>query len=75
MIATPTLILTACLLVDGVPSSTCKDVSIQIEQTMTPEQCSGRMGQIVMAKWVEEHPQWWITRWSCPDPKKAEQST
>lgn len=69
----PTLVLTACLLVNGAPSDTCKDVSVQLEQALPPTQCSGRFGQVVIAKWVEENPQWWVTRWKCPSPEKQEQ--
>lgn len=69
----PAIIMTVCLLQDGVPSTTCKDVSIAVEQALPPEQCAGKAGQAVMAQWIGDNPQWWVTRWKCVAGDKQEQ--
>jgi hypothetical protein len=45
--------------------SRCKDVTLNFEgDGVTPQQCM-MMGQIEMAKWIGEHPQWVIRKWRC----------
>ncbi|MBX9684010.1 MAG: hypothetical protein K2X41_09505 [Hyphomicrobium sp.] len=45
--------------------SHCKDVHLNFEEaSVTPHQCL-MYGQIEMAKWVGEHPNWIIQNWHC----------
>ncbi|MGQ0456539.1 MAG: hypothetical protein ACT4OU_05700 [Hyphomicrobium sp.] len=45
--------------------SRCKDVHLNFEaDSVTTQQCM-MFGQIEMAKWIGEHPNWIIQRWVC----------
>jgi hypothetical protein len=45
--------------------SRCKDVKLNFENAgMTASQCV-MTGQIEMAKWIGEHPNWVIRKWHC----------
>lgn len=45
--------------------SQCKDVYLNFEAaSATPQQCM-MDGQMEMAKWVEEHPNYRIMKWRC----------
>ncbi len=47
--------------------SRCKDVTLNFEaevESVTPQQCE-MQGQIAMAGWVGEHPNWSIKKWRC----------
>ena len=62
-----TIVFATCLIASPI---TCKDIEIQV----TPENGASlqlpfhcfRQGQIEGAKWIAEHPQWRIAKWSCP---------
>ena len=68
-----TIVLATCLI--GSPI-TCKDIEIQL----TPENGASlqlpfycfRQGQIEGQKWIAEHPEWRITKWSCPPAGKVD---
>jgi hypothetical protein len=62
------LILSVCLI--SAPGS-CKDVHLTYtEEYLTPHQCVMR-GQPEMARWIAEHPQWRIARWTCSRAGRA----
>lgn len=43
----------------------CKDVTLNFEgDNVTPQQCMMN-GQMEMAKWVGDHPNWVIRKWRC----------
>jgi hypothetical protein len=43
----------------------CKDVTLNFEgQRVSAEQCMFN-GQIEMAKWIGDHPNWVIQNWHC----------
>jgi hypothetical protein len=47
--------------------SRCKDVHLNFEAeaaNVTPQQCMMN-GQFEMAKWVGDHPNWVIQKWTC----------
>lgn len=45
--------------------SECKDVNLNFEaDNVTPMQCMMN-GQVEMAKWIGEHPNWVIKKWRC----------
>lgn len=45
--------------------SQCKDVLLNFEgDSVTPQQCM-MSGQMEMAKWIGEHPNWQIKKWRC----------
>lgn len=45
--------------------SQCKDVYLNFAaNSVTPQQCMMN-GQIEMAKWLGEHPNWRIAKWRC----------
>ncbi len=45
--------------------SRCKDVTLNFEgESVTAGQCMST-GQIEMAKWIGDHPNWVIQRWHC----------
>ena len=45
--------------------SRCKDVTLNFEgETVSTAQCMST-GQIEMAKWIGEHPNWVIQNWHC----------
>lgn len=49
----------------------CKDVSLNFEAAaLTPQSCM-MDGQMEMAKWLEEHPNYVIKKWRCGRPEKA----
>lgn len=56
------LVVAVCLA--GEPSR-CKDVTLNFEgQSVSASQCMSN-GQIEMAKWIGEHPNWVIQKWRC----------
>lgn len=56
------LVFAVCLI--NQPSN-CKDVTLNFEgESVTPQQCMMN-GQLEMAKWVGDHPNWVIRKWSC----------
>jgi hypothetical protein len=56
------LVIAVCL-VDQ--PSRCKDVTLNFEgQTVSANQCMAN-GQIAMAKWIGDHPNWVIQKWHC----------
>jgi hypothetical protein len=45
--------------------SRCRDVTLNFEgESVSAEQCMTN-GQIEMAKWAGEHPNWTIQKWHC----------
>ena len=45
----------------------CKDVELNFEgQRVSIFECT-MYGQVEMAKWCEEHPNWVVTRYKCED--------
>lgn len=45
--------------------STCKDVRLSfVEQFVSVQACMFN-GQVEIAKWVETHPDWQVTKWGC----------
>ncbi|MFZ2556190.1 MAG: hypothetical protein WAZ27_01475 [Minisyncoccia bacterium] len=45
--------------------SRCKDVTLTFEsETVTSQQCE-MYGQMEMAKWIGENPNWGIRKWNC----------
>ena len=45
--------------------SHCKDVTLNFEgESISAAQCMSN-GQIEMAKWIGEHPNWVIHKWHC----------
>lgn len=45
--------------------SRCKDVTLNFEgESITAAQCMAN-GQMAMAQWAGEHPDWAIRKWSC----------
>ena len=43
----------------------CKDVTLTFEaENVTMRQCMAN-GQIALAGWIGEHPNWTIQKWSC----------
>jgi hypothetical protein len=61
-----TLVMTACLLVD---MKHCQEQHLLFSsEELTPMQCV--MGaQPEIARWQDEHPKWFVKRWSCT-PKR-----
>ncbi len=56
------LVVAVCLI--DAPSR-CKDVKLNFEaDSVSPQQCV-MYGQFEMAKWIGEHPNWVIQRWTC----------
>lgn len=56
------LIVSVCLI--GEPQS-CRDVTLTMaEGQATPFQCM-MYGQIEIANWLEAHPKWQLSRWTC----------
>ncbi len=56
------LVFAACLI--DRPAQ-CKDVYLNFEGAgATPQQCM-MSGQMEMARWVGEHPNWRIKKWRC----------
>lgn len=56
------LALVACLTADP---TKCKDVGLVYDtESVTPMQCMMRAAPEV-AKWTDEHPKWYVKRWSC----------
>lgn len=71
-----TIILATCLI--GSPL-TCKDIELQVapEQGASlqlPYHCA-RQGQLEIAKWIAEHPDWRVEKWSCPPRSRIGQKT
>jgi len=56
------LVISVCLVNDP---SRCKEVRLNFaEENVTPQQCM--MGsQLEIAKWIEFHPDWQVSKWSC----------
>jgi hypothetical protein len=45
--------------------SRCKDVYLNFEaESVTAQQCMS-FGQMEMAKWIGDHPNWTIKKWHC----------
>ena len=43
----------------------CKDVYLNFEaESVTAQQCMS-FGQMEMAKWIGDHPNWTIKKWHC----------
>jgi hypothetical protein len=71
-----TIILATCLI--GSPA-TCKDIAIYV----TPEQGASlqlpyhcaRQGQLEVQKWIADHPDWRVQKWSCPPANRVRHST
>ncbi|HEX6000662.1 MAG TPA: hypothetical protein VFZ16_14890 [Hyphomicrobiaceae bacterium] len=66
-----TIILSTCLIASPV---TCKDIEIHVEpgrgaSLQFPHHCA-RQGQLEIAKWISDHPQWRVQKWSCPPKGK-----
>jgi hypothetical protein len=62
-----TIVFAICLIASPV---TCKDLEVQIQpengaSLQMPFHCF-RQGQIEGAKWISDHPEWRIAKWSCP---------
>jgi len=56
------LVFAACLIEQP---SQCKEVYLNFEgASVTPQQCM-MSGQLEMAKWIGDHPNWWIKKWRC----------
>lgn len=56
------LAMTVCLLSEPVR---CKPVHLTFEaESVTPQQCIS-YGQVEMAKWTEDHPNWRVAKFSC----------
>jgi hypothetical protein len=56
------LVIAVCMI--DKPSH-CKDVTLNFEgESISAAQCMSN-GQIEMAKWIGEHPNWVITKWHC----------
>lgn len=62
------LIFIACTIVSG---ARCQDHSMTFEQPegMLVAYGCGLTGQAELAKWREEHPNWWIAGWHCGAPR------
>jgi hypothetical protein len=62
-----TIVLATCLIASPI---TCKDIEIQVTpdngaSLQLPFHCA-RQGQIETQKWIAEHPDWRVEKWSCP---------
>jgi hypothetical protein len=71
-----TIILATCLI--GSPS-TCKEIHLQVASEtgaslQLPYHCA-RQGQIEVQKWISEHPEWRVEKWSCPPAGRVGQQT
>lgn len=56
------IIASICSIVVG---SHCQDLKLSFEkENITPFACF-TYGQIELAKWTEDHPNWYITKWKC----------
>lgn len=56
------LVIAVCMI--DQPSQ-CKDVYLNFEaEAVTPQQCMMN-GQMEMAKWLDEHPNYSIKKWRC----------
>ena len=59
------IVMTVCALGIG---DNCRDVRLNFEaENATPMQCA-LYGQVEMAKWVDEHPNFAIRKWRCGPP-------
>ena len=57
----------ACAIVTNAQGvNECKNYSLTYmeEASVSPMLCAFR-GQVEIAKWTEEHPNWRVTKWSC----------
>lgn len=62
------LIVSVCL--QAQPGQ-CKDVHLTYTAAgLTPFKCV-MGGQPYIAKWVKQHPKWYVKRWRCARPGKA----
>lgn len=62
-----TIVIAACLISSPI---TCKDIEVRITpqdgaSLQLPFHCA-RQGQIEGQKWISDHPEWRIAKWSCP---------
>lgn len=64
------LVITMCQLANA---NVCQDVISDYEQDVTPQQCIV-WAQAQMAKVMDEHPGWRVTRYSCRPANKIERS-
>lgn len=56
------LALIACLTAEP---GKCKDVGLIFQaESMTPKQCVMSAAPEI-AKWTDEHPRWYVKRWTC----------
>ena len=56
------LVLSVCQITNP---SHCQDVKLNFaEENITPMQCM-MSGQAEIAKWVNFHPDWKVSKWSC----------
>jgi hypothetical protein len=66
-----TIVLATCLIASPI---TCKDIEIQVTpdygaSLQLPFHCA-RQGQLETQKWIAEHPEWRVAKWSCPPKTK-----
>jgi hypothetical protein len=71
-----TIILTTCLIASPIA---CKDIQIQVTpdhgaSLQIPFHCF-RQGQLEVQKWISEHPDWRVVKWSCPPADRIGQKT
>jgi hypothetical protein len=63
-----TLIFAVCMVDEP---TRCKDVSLVFEgEKVSTAQCF-TYGQMEMAKWLGDHPNWIISKWRCVDGQVA----
>lgn len=56
------IVLSVCFIQDP---ARCQDVRLSyMAQSVTPHQCM-MYGQSEIAKWLEGHPKWKVSRWRC----------
>lgn len=59
------LIVLACLMAQP---ARCEEFPIPFQEPMGIMGCM-RQGQLHLAEWVSEHPNWVVRRWSCGLPR------
>jgi hypothetical protein len=71
-----TIILATCLIASPF---TCKDIELRVTpehgaSLQLPYYCA-RQGQLEISKWITEHPEWRVEKWSCPPSGRVGQKT
>jgi hypothetical protein len=71
-----TIVLATCLIASPL---TCKDIELHVTpehgaSLQLPYYCA-RQGQLEIAKWIGEHPEWRVEKWSCPPIGRVGQKT